>query len=79
MGQSTNAERSAKYTGRSSFGSAAPPAASGRAGGFAIAPTLVRRRLTTSIGSSGALKPYVRSCSAWKRSSSPSPDGIVSS
>ena len=56
-----------------------PPGSSGRGGGFAIRPTLVSRRLTPSTGSSGALKPYVRSCSAWKRSSRPSPAGIVSS
>ena len=34
-----------------------PPASSGRGGGFAIVPTLVSRRLTTSTGSSGALNP----------------------
>ena len=56
-----------------------PRARAAAAGGFAIRPMLVSRRLTTSTGSPGALKPYVRSCSAWKRSSRPSPAGIVSS
>ena len=44
--------------------------ASGWSGGLAIRPTAVRRRLTHSVGSVGALNPYERSCSAWNRSRS---------
>ena len=63
--------------GRRSFGSGAVPGSRCRNGGLAIRPTVVRRRLTHSTGSSAAANPYVRSCSAWKRSSSGSPDSRV--